>query len=354
MNKLEKIAEEIRQRNNFVILGHVDPDGDCIGSVVGMQLILEQLSKNSRGVLHDFSFAKFGFLFSFLKEEDGSPQDDISDENDYNQKQLFKSSSRFFRFSDLKEGDPVNVDDRLTVIALDSGDLERLGDEGQTIAEDSFVINLDHHPDNPAFGDLNFVKSEAAAVGEIIYDLAGCLEVEIDIKMGTALATALISDTGSLRYKNTSARILKIVSELMDQGVEIYRINNYLYGNHKFNTVKLKGLALSNLQLTAENRIAWIYVDRQMLSQTDTQEEDASGLVNYARDIQGVKVGIAFIETEDGEIKVSFRSQSDRIPVNEVAAVFDGGGHARAAGCSLQIDGKQAIEKVLSEVRKFV
>ena len=350
MNTLKEIAAEIKRRNNFVIMGHIDPDGDCLGSVVGLQLLLENLNKDSRAVLHDFSFVKFGFLFSFLQKK-GKSSVKLSNRRSG---QLFEKSDRFYNFSKNDVQKLFNNVESKTVIALDSGDLERLGTAGQKIAADSFIINLDHHPDNPAYGDLNYVASDAAAVGEIIYDLAECLDVTIDISSGTALATALISDTGSLRYKNTSSRVLKIVAELMELGVDIYEINNNLYGNHKFSTVKLKGLALSRLQLSKDGSIAWIYVDRDMFKQTNTVEADASGLVNYARDIQGVKVGIAFIENSEGELKVSFRSQTDEIPVNEIAAVFDGGGHARAAGCKLPDTGQCETEKVLLEVKKFV
>ncbi|MFW5985221.1 MAG: DHH family phosphoesterase [Halanaerobiaceae bacterium] len=350
MVSLDDVARKIKNRDNFVVLGHVEPDGDCVGSMVAMKLVLDSLGKNSILILHDFPFIRYEFLFSLIRGA-GKVKQPATPEK------LFNSLAGFHLFSEYKGHIPEQFSqNEFSVLALDSGSRERLGKEAENIIDNNFLFNLDHHPDNPEYGDLNYVDPGAAAVGEIIYDLAQKLGVGIKKAAGTALATALISDTGSLRYKNTSARILKILANLMElSDVDLYEVNNHLFGNQDFSALKLQGLALANLQKSSGGQIAWLYVDRDMFRETGAEESDASGLVNFARDIRGVKVGIAFIEKkETEEIKVSFRSNTSEVPVNEIASVFSGGGHARAAGCEIKQDLNQALESVLHEVKKFV
>lgn len=347
MASLEKVAAEIKQRDNFLIIGHEDPDGDCIGSMVGLKILLDKMGKKTRLIFHDFTFSRFDFMFEPLFSGKRKTADIFSVKDDFC---LFSEIN--YEVMNFKQ---INDDQTWNIIALDSGSRERLGEKGSQLSQKLEVINLDHHPDNPGYGDINYVQPEAAAVGEIIFDLAKWLKIEIDMRAGTALAVALISDTGSLRYKNTSARVLRILAELVDYGVNIYQINKNLYGSYKLSTLQLQGRALSELNTTEKGDIAWLVVDKDIFQNTKTEPNDASGLVNYARDIKGVKVGIAFIEDyQSGEVKISFRSNTDQIPVNEIASHFDGGGHARAAGCSVEGELSKIVENVLSEVKRFV
>jgi len=348
MATLQNVVSEIKKRDKFLIMGHIDPDGDCIGSVTALKMLLDQMGKKSELILHDFSVSNYLFLFSFfgLKTEESNYSSSSSTGH------LFSGCQGCSLFSEIEIED--YADQEYTIIALDSASLDRLGEKGAQLAGDFFVINMDHHPDNPGYGDLNYVAPRAAAVGEIIYDLAEVLEVDLSPGPGTALAVALISDTGSLRYKNTSARILRILADLMDKGVDLYKINSSLYGQQKFTAVKLKGLALSALNRCCQDRVAWVCVDRDMLSRAGAETADASELVNSARDIKGVKVGLSFVETEDNKTKVSLRSVSEDIPVNKIAFTFGGGGHPMAAGCTVEQDIDQVVKQVLAEVKKFV
>ncbi|MFW6381269.1 MAG: DHH family phosphoesterase, partial [Bacillota bacterium] len=292
MNSLAEVAAEIKNRDKFLIIGHVDPDGDCIGSMFACYRILKSLGKQGlmlfpRGVTDDFNF---------LLEELESPE-------------AYQSVEGF---------GPEDARSYRNWIALDAGSRQRLALEFE-IPGTGYLFNIDHHPDNTGYGDLNYIDDNRAAVGEIIYELAQRLEIELDPDLGTAIATAIIADTGAFRYQNITPRIFRLIARLMDIGVDVYQINRFLFGNNPYEKIKLKGMALSTLELSQNGRVAWLKADRSMMNSLGIDHQFASGLVNYARDIQGVEVGISFTEVDTGETKVSFRS-NEYVPVNQLAA----------------------------------
>jgi len=318
-DNLKKIVEKLHDNQNFIITGHVDPDGDSVGSVLALTRILKKQNKNARAYLNGRSLASF----SFLKAE----KDELSGD------------------------DFLNTDD-LVIIALDSGTLDRVALKEKIFEKAKLTINIDHHADNTHFADINLVNPNKAAVGEIIYDLATFIKADIkDTKIGEALAAAIISDTGSLRYENTSSDVLRILAELVDNKVDIYRINKELFGSYSYESLLLKGLALSTLTLNKDGKIAWLYVDHSMISEAGTDYTE--GLVNYARDIKGVEIGIFFSEEKPKSTKVSFRSNY-YAEVNKLAAEFNGGGHARASGAEINRPLEIAINEVIKAAEKYV
>ncbi|MGM0601759.1 MAG: DHH family phosphoesterase [Bacillota bacterium] len=318
-NKWKEIAEKVNENQNFIITGHVDPDGDSVGSVVALTRILRKKNKNARAFLNDKSLAPFSFL-------------------EVEEKELFSD-------------DFLNADN-FTVIALDSGTLDRVALKEKIFKKADLTINIDHHADNTNFADINFVNSEKAAVGEMIYELAEFINAEVkNTEIGNALAAAIISDTGSLRYENTSSDVLRILADLVDSGVDIYRINKELFGSYSYESLLLKGLALSTLTLADNGKIAWLYVDHSMIAEAGTDYTE--GLVNYARDIKGVEIGIFFSAEKSKSTKVSFRSNY-YAEVNKLAAEFNGGGHARAAGAEINSPLEIAINKVIKAAEKYV
>ncbi len=324
MESLSEIKEIINSRDNFLIMGHIDPDADCIGSVFALKWALDRLEKKALVLLTDHPEKRYSFL-------------DI-DSADY----------RLFSELNVRELEWT----KYNLIALDAGELERLG-EGLQLIEGNFLINIDHHIDNSHYGEINYVNAEMAAAGEIVFELLGLLNQPANLKIANALATAIIADTGGLRYQNTSARVLRIIASLIEIGVDIYQINKVLFGSHSFAAIKLKGMVLSTLKLSSSGKVAWLKIDQAMLNRTRTDMKEASGLVNLARDIMGVEVGVAFYELDSSNVKVGFRS-NHYCPVNEIAAHFDGGGHPRAAGCRLNKSMEESIELVLSKVEEYV
>ncbi|MFW6029890.1 MAG: DHH family phosphoesterase [Halanaerobiales bacterium] len=336
MNSLEQIRDIIYENSKFILMGHIDPDGDCIGSLFAMKWYLDNLKKSS---------------IVLLSEKLDDRYDVLNFSND--------DYSLFNNFV-MKE----NVD--YVCLALDTADIDRLG-EGKVFAENSYLVNIDHHLDNPVYGAINYINPDKAAVGEIIFDLIALDEkwsldkMRYEKKLNTnnvekianALALAIIGDTGSFRYQNTSSAVFSIMSLLTDLGVDTYQINKSVYGSYPYNQIKLKALALNTLELTTNGKVAYLIIDQAMLEETNTSLDEVSGLVNYARDIKGVELGLLFSEVNEYETRVSFRSNKYCM-VNELAALFGGGGHPRAAGCTIDKSLLEAKDLILNKVDNYV
>lgn len=322
--KIKEIIDILNEKDNFLIVGHVGADGDSIGSVAALTRILKSKNKTARAYLNRDALAPFSFL-------------EITEEEYYHDSEQLKK--------DLGAEDFI-------LIALDSGTLERLDLDQELVEAAKFIINIDHHQDNSLFGRVNLVQPDKAAVGEMIYTFAReLIGAEIPLEIARPLATAIITDTGALRYENTSAEVLRILADLIDFGVDIYRINKEIFGSISYKALVLKGLALATLERSENEKIAWLYVSREMMHEAGTDYTE--GLVSLARDIEGVEIGILFTEEEKEEIKVSLRSNF-YAEVNKLAAEFNGGGHPRAAGATVEEKLEDTIKKVVREAEKYV
>ena len=317
---LNSIAKLIKKRENFLLMGHIDFDADCIGSLFGLKWVLDKLNKNSLVLLAE-DIKDYDFL-------------DI-EEDDY----------QFFDEFKLDKNKKYNI------IALDSGDADRLA-QGKNYLDSFPVFNIDHHEDNTYFADHNYVNPQKAAAALIVYDLVNILEINIDVKIGEALLTGIIGDTGSFRYSNTDIDVLEVTTELMKKGVDLYKINRMLYSRNSYKSVLFKGLALSTIKRSEDGKIAWVTATKANFEKAGMDEIDSMNIVNYARDIKNVEVGISFTEKEN-EIKVSFRS-NEYCKVNEIASKFSGGGHPRAAGCTIKGKLDKVQDMVINEVQKHV
>ncbi|MGM0437449.1 MAG: DHH family phosphoesterase [Bacillota bacterium] len=320
MNNLNSIGELIKKRDHFILIGHIDFDADCIGSLFGLKWILDKLKKNSIILINE-ELDKYDFI-------------DIDNED-------------YQFFDEFKLNKNINYN----IIALDSGDADRL-DQGKNYLDSFPVFNIDHHEDNTLFGDYNYVNPDRAAAALIIYELAKKLNVNIDIKIGEAILMGIIGDTGSFRYSNTDIDVLEVTTELMKKGVDLYKINRMLYSRNSYKSVLFKGLALSTIKRSNDGKIAWVTASKEIFDKAEMDEIDSMNIVNYARDIKNVEVGISFTE-KNNEIKVSFRS-NEYCKVNEIAAKFSGGGHPRAAGCTIKGELSEVKERVIDEVQEHV
>ncbi len=325
-SEISALERTIARGGSFFLLGHENPDGDCLGSMAGLYNLLSGRGKDVTMAVYEEIPRQFQLAADSMEEEPG----------------LYSGAA------DLSSFDAV--------IALDCSDRKRLGPASGAVAdldpEETALINIDHHEDNTHFGGINLVVEEAAATGEIIFDLARNWNWTIPLNSARPLALAMLADTGFFRYSNTDRDVMKKVMELMDIGVDIYQINRDLYGRKDPRILKLTGRALSSLELAAEGKIAYMVLRNEDYTRTGTGPQDREGIVNYARDVEDVEAGLLFSE-EDSGVKVSFRSNS-YLSVNSIAAEFGGGGHPRAAGCRLEMEIEEAVEKVLAEVKKNV
>jgi len=305
--------ELVEKNHSFMIASHVAPDGDSIGSVLALTLALLKLGKKAVPVINDNIPKKYRFLpgSNFIIKETSEKYD--------------------------------------VLIALDCGDIERLGFNRPLKEYGTIVVNIDHHKSNIYFGDLNLVDSSASSVGEIIYRLLDG-KVEIDFDIALNIFTSIITDTGSIRYSNTTPASLKILAKLVDKGVRPDYVSRQVFERRSLASVLLLTSVLNTLEFSADGKIASLFITKDMLKAADADEEDADGIINYAREIEGVEVAVLFKEYEDGLTKVGFRS-NEWVDVSMLAAEFNGGGHPRAAGCQIKLPLEETKEIVLNAVK---
>jgi len=317
--QLDDALQFMKNGDNFLIVSHVQPDGDAISSTVVVAWMLEKLGK--RAVL-----VNEGELPARLQYLDG-----------------------FERIVSYKATPLEQLYD--CVIAVDCADFRRIGEVANSFAPNAQLLNIDHHPTNNEFGTVNIVYSKAAATVEILYEMIQKAEMTLDTKCAEAIYTGLLTDTGGFRYSNTSARVMEIASELLAAGVNGNRLADHLLEKMTMGKLKLLQLSLSRLTFNNENTIGWVYIGKDDIVNSGGVPEDLEGIVNYALNVDGVEVGILFKETKDGAVKVSLRS-AGKADVAAIAQTFGGGGHVRAAGLRLEDDMPTAINRVVEAVRK--
>lgn len=316
---MDNIVSVLKDSGSICILPHVCADGDAIGSSLALGLALQKLNKPVTVITEE----NIPSIFDFLSG-----------------KQLIEVF-----------GSAANNFD--TVLAIDTGDIYRLGSRLVIFENARVTINMDHHTTNTMFADYNHVKTGAAAVGEVIYELIGQLGIEIDSDISTCLYVALATDTGGFRFSNTTPATHQIAADLIKRGANVSEISQKIFDATTMQKVKLTGLAINSLQIIEEGRIAYISLTDEMIKQVGAREEDCDGIVNIGRNIDGVEVSVLFRQRENREIKVNFRSKS-YVDVSGIANSYSGGGHKRAAGCTIVGDLDQTQKDVLDRIKKVL
>ncbi len=321
MNKeiLEKIVESISRSPRILIGSHINPDGDNLGSSLGLYKALSLLKK-------DVS----------ILEVDTIPED-----------YLFLPAIDDIQAIEEEEGDYI-------FIALDSADIDRLGRNKDLALKSKTLINIDHHGSNPAYGDLNYIDSKASATGELVYLLIKELDKELVLnkEVASCLYTAISTDTGSFMYSNTTSRTHRIAAELLKSGIDTNSINVSLYQNKPYSKVKLFNRVMSDLRSYKDGRVLLGRVLDSDLEKTGTTKEDTEGLVEEIRNIKSVELAILLKEGED-RTRVSLRSKN-YVDCASIAASFNGGGHVRAAGCSIYENIDDAEKLLIKEIEEKI
>ncbi|NLZ52592.1 MAG: bifunctional oligoribonuclease/PAP phosphatase NrnA [Thermoanaerobacteraceae bacterium] len=308
--------ELLEKNHSFMITSHTSPDGDSIGSVLALTLALLKTGKKAVPVINDDIPKKYKFL----------PGSNL----------IIKETSG-------------NYD---VIAALDCGDIERLGFDRQLREYGRTIVNIDHHKSNSYFGDLNLVYIDASSVGEIIYKLLDG-KVEIDYDIALNLFTSIITDTGSIRYSNTTPLSLEILAKLVKKGIKPDYVSRQVFERRSLSSITLLKSVLNTLEISADGKIASLFITKDMMKDAVANEDDTDGIINYAREIEGVEVAVLFKESEDSLIKVGFRS-NEWVDVSMIAAKFNGGGHSKAAGCHIKLPLKEAREIVLNTVKLVI
>lgn len=291
------IADAIRERQRFVISSHARPDGDSIGSQLAMAYALRAMGKHATVVNKDAASPP---IMAFPGVPDIVIADQVSGDYD-------------------------------AAIIMECGDLSRPGVAG---LDQYFLINIDHHPGNTGYGDLQWFDQSAAACGEMVFDLIRTLGVPLSIEIATHIYLAILTDTGSFHYSSISPRTFDICRETLEAGVDPVQIARNVYDTNNMGRLKIFGAVLSAMQIDATGRIAIVYLDHEMARRAGGTYEDTEGLINLPLTVKEILAVVFFKKSEGNEYRVSMRSKGN-IDIGSVAKEFGGGGHKNAAGCSV-------------------
>jgi len=315
-----QIIDRLRQSRQVLITAHKNPDGDSLGSQLGLAGFLDQIGVSYQLINEGAIPDKFKFL---------------PDVEKIHNIETYKRADTAFD----------------SAVIIECSTLDRIGRVRELIGDDTTVINIDHHQDNRLFGDINFKDVEAAAAGQMIYEILRKAQATITEAIATNLYTAILTDTGRFHYSSTTPACMRVASELLERGADPVSTTESVYYDLKPRAILLTGLAISSMQYKCDGRLCLMTIDRKMMIKAGAEKSDTEGLVNYSMYASGVQVGILFTEVADDRTKISFRSRDD-INVAEMAAQFGGGGHINASGCIVEMPLAKARDKIIEIVRE--
>jgi bifunctional oligoribonuclease and PAP phosphatase NrnA len=318
----EAVSNTINKYNRFLITTHLQADPDALGSEIALSEALRSIGKetlilNPSPLSHNYTFI-----------------DRRGEINAYEKGQQFPT-------------DQVDA-----VFILDISRWERLGGLADLIRDSGKPKTcIDHHPYTGGHADYHLVNVQACASAEIVYDLVSYLNIPITRAIAEPLYTAILSDTGSFSFSNTSARAHQIAVELMNYDVPCRSIFEQLYQNHSPERLKFMGKVLSTLQLDCGQKLAWITIPNQLLQENKIHPDDVEGFVDLARNCKNVLLSAVFLEVEPDDVKISLRAKGN-FNASQLAAKFGGGGHNHASGIRLAGSLPEIEKAVLTEARK--
>jgi phosphoesterase RecJ-like protein len=317
---VRKILETIRRHQTFCIVGHIRPDGDCIGSQLGLAYALKAAGKKVTCWNEDPMPPKLSFL---------------------------DPSGRFLQAP--KPGRSFDC-----VIATDCASFERLGRVGACVGRRQAFINIDHHASNTRYADLNWVCPDEPSTGELIEQLLEAGRFPVSPAIADCLFAAISTDTGSFQYPSTRPETFQVAARLVERGADLGRVCNEVYHSYSLARVRLLQHVYNEFKLTADDQVAYFWLRRRDYTRTGAEADDSEGLIDHVRAIQSVVVACLFEEMEPQLTRVSLRSKDERVTGNEIARLFGGGGHPAAAGARIRGNPASAQRQVLNAVKKAV
>jgi bifunctional oligoribonuclease and PAP phosphatase NrnA len=316
----ELVLERIREDSRFVLAAHESPDGDALGSLVGMQGLLSALGKDS---------------MMFIAP------DDLPLPHEY----------RIFPLDGLIQAPPADIAKR-TVVFLDCGNIDRTS--ATVLRDGRHLLNIDHHHDNTRFGTLNYVLPTASCTAEIVWDLMHGLGVRPAPTVAQALYVGLITDTGRFMYENTGPRAHEMAAELIEAGTDVQTVFRQLYEEMPPGKLALLALALAQMQRFDSGELTLAALSAGDLDRADAEDSYSEGIIDQLRAVQGTKVAALVRELRTGkrkgQLKVSLRATDDDVDVSAIARAQGGGGHRRAAGFSTTL----ALDELIAFLRQAI
>jgi bifunctional oligoribonuclease and PAP phosphatase NrnA len=320
-----EVIEAIKKGKRFLITAHVNLEGDALGSQLAMKELLTGMGKEA-----------------FILDSDPVPE---------HYRFLPKAAEVSGRF------DKVGAFD--AAIVLDCPTLNRTGKTGDVIKAGGVpIINIDHHISNEKFGDVNWVEPNASSAGEMVFRLFKEAHVLVTKEVALSLYIAILTDTGSFNYDNTSSATHEIAGELLGYGLDPALVSESVYERRSVKDINLLGLVLATIRVNNKGTIAHLEVTKDMLDKTGADLAKSEGLINFARSIDGVKVAVLFKEDQKdkNKINISFRAKGNGsvIDVNKIASIFGGGGHTKASGCVVAGGLEEVKKKVLAKIEEVM
>ena len=313
---LGQVIELIEKNHRFAITSHIRPDGDSLGSSLALCWILRSLKKDAEIIMCD----NVPHAYSKLP---GTEMVRVISDID-------------------REYDAVFV--------IECSDVSR---PGLPSLNTQFVVNIDHHSTTMLFGDLNWIDSTAAAVGEMIYNLAKAIGARITPEVASCVYAALLTDTGSFHFSNTTERTFKIASELVRHGAQPAKLSQAIFYNYPYAKIRLVGDVLSTLQRDESGRIAWITMSKEAMDSLGATEDDSDGIITYPLTVGDVEAVAFFREMGNSTYRISLRSKN-RVNVARIAELFGGGGHCNAAGFTINADFESLSRDVIQKLKEAV
>lgn len=313
---LDDIKEAVDKAKTAVVFAHENPDGDAIGSSLALYLVLKDMGKKV-----DLVIPNFPKTFKFLP---------------YYEEAVVEPSLEKYDVG----------------IAVDCADIKRLDGPIEVFLKSDIRVNIDHHTSNGMFGDLNFVDPVSPACSQIITSILKYYKIEITKDVATCLITGIVTDTGGFKYEGVTSETFEIASEFLDKGVKISSICKNSLSNISKEKFEAKKLTMNRTEFLEGGKISYTYMTKEDMERLNVNRSDLDGIVESGRDVEGVEVSIFLYETDKG-FKASLRSNS-YVNVADVCLLFNGGGHVRAAGCTLQYPLEECKERIIAQVKSFL
>lgn len=314
---VDRILQGIGSSQTICVVGHIRPDGDCIGSQVGLALALQDEGKKVTCWNQDPVPQKLAFL---------------------DRKKLVQPPQAGLEFD--------------CVIATDCASLERLGTVGECIQKRKLFINIDHHQSNTRYADLNWISAREPSTGELIFRLLKAANWPITSQISDCLFTAVSTDTGSFQYPTTRPATYHVAGELVKRGANLAQICNEVYQSYPLSRVRLLKHVYNKFRLTHQNQIAYFWLKKADFSRTGADPSDSEGLIDHIRAIEPVCVACVFEELEPELTRISLRSKTEKVDVNQIARQFGGGGHKAAAGARIAGKPLSVQRRVVGALKK--
>lgn len=312
---MEKIVKMIKEAKSAVVLSHISADGDAVASCAAMAVMLRELGIPFEVYFEEPIDERFKFIAGDVKVYDG------------------------------------NVIDYDTAIVLDCGDVARLGKRAKLL-EGKTVINIDHHKTNPMFGDAQLVMEDASATGEVLFLLSEVLGTKMNYELARCLYSAICSDTGCFAYSNVSPKTFMIASELIKYDINHAEIARLLFDCVDIKSELIKAELVKSIHSHCDGKIRTVAITKEMAKGFGVGVEDIQGLVEMPRRIRGTEIAVALKERDDS-IRISLRANGD-CDVAEAAMKFGGGGHTKAAGCTIDATIEEAERLIVKACEELL